>query len=71
MRELYIRMGSAIQWLRRFEMMKSAPASEDYAKRVKSTEGVYVVPAFVGLVHHIGMLTHVAIFINSGKRTFH
>ncbi|UXV31051.1 glycerol kinase GlpK [Mammaliicoccus sciuri] len=42
--------GSAIQWLRDgLRMIKSAPASEDYANRVKSTEGVYVVPAFVGL----------------------
>ncbi|GGH99061.1 MULTISPECIES: glycerol kinase GlpK [Mammaliicoccus] len=42
--------GSAIQWLRDgLRMIKSAPASEAYAKRVKSTEGVYVVPAFVGL----------------------
>lgn len=42
--------GSAIQWLRDgLRMIKSAPASEEYAKKVKSTEGVYVVPAFVGL----------------------
>ncbi|MCJ0958036.1 glycerol kinase GlpK [Mammaliicoccus sciuri] len=42
--------GSAIQWLRDgLRMIKSAPASEDYANRVKSTDGVYVVPAFVGL----------------------
>ncbi|RIN22713.1 glycerol kinase GlpK [Mammaliicoccus vitulinus] len=42
--------GSAIQWLRDgLRMIKSAPASEAYAKCVKSTEGVYVVPAFVGL----------------------
>ncbi|MBG9205321.1 glycerol kinase GlpK [Staphylococcus sciuri] len=42
--------GSAIQWLRDgLRMIKSAPSSEDYANRVKSTEGVYVVPAFVGL----------------------
>lgn len=42
--------GSAIQWLRDgLRMLKTAPASEDYAKRVDSTEGVYVVPAFVGL----------------------
>ncbi|MCY1027737.1 glycerol kinase GlpK, partial [Mammaliicoccus sciuri] len=35
--------GSAIQWLRDgLRMIKSAPASEDYANRVKSTEGVYV-----------------------------
>ncbi|KRF02432.1 glycerol kinase [Paenibacillus sp. Soil766] len=42
--------GSAIQWLRDgLRMIKSAKDSEDYAKRVVSTEGVYVVPAFVGL----------------------
>ncbi|MGX0035239.1 glycerol kinase [Staphylococcus auricularis] len=42
--------GSAIQWLRDgLRMIDSAPATEDYAKRVDSTEGVYFVPAFVGL----------------------
>lgn len=42
--------GSAIQWLRDgLRMIKSAKDSELYAKRVNSTEGVYVVPAFVGL----------------------
>lgn len=42
--------GSAIQWLRDgLRMIQSAPQSEDYAKRVDDTEGVYVVPAFVGL----------------------
>ncbi|KIL47802.1 glycerol kinase GlpK [Jeotgalibacillus campisalis] len=42
--------GSAVQWLRDgMRMLKTAPASEDYASRVDSTEGVYVVPAFVGL----------------------
>lgn len=42
--------GSAIQWLRDgMRMLKSAPDSEDYAARVESTDGVYVVPAFVGL----------------------
>ncbi|MGM9986296.1 MAG: glycerol kinase GlpK [Bacillaceae bacterium] len=42
--------GSAIQWLRDgLRMFKDASESEQYAKRVKSTEGVYVVPAFVGL----------------------
>lgn len=30
-------------------MINSAPQSESYATRVDSTEGVYVVPAFVGL----------------------
>ncbi|HEU5141096.1 MAG TPA: glycerol kinase GlpK [Bacillales bacterium] len=42
--------GSAIQWLRDgLRMLKSAPESEKYAERVSSTDGVYVVPAFVGL----------------------
>ncbi|MGD7043768.1 glycerol kinase GlpK [Jeotgalibacillus proteolyticus] len=42
--------GSAVQWLRDgMRMLKTAPASEEYASRVESTEGVYVVPAFVGL----------------------
>lgn len=42
--------GSAIQWLRDgLRMFNDAAASERYAERVDSTEGVYVVPAFVGL----------------------
>ncbi|MFE8702006.1 glycerol kinase GlpK [Cytobacillus sp. FJAT-54145] len=42
--------GSAIQWLRDgLRMLKHASDSENYAKKVESTEGVYVVPAFVGL----------------------
>lgn len=42
--------GSAIQWLRDgMRMFKDASESEVYASRVESTEGVYVVPAFVGL----------------------
>ncbi|MFJ7308792.1 glycerol kinase GlpK [Peribacillus frigoritolerans] len=42
--------GSAIQWLRDgLRMLHDAKDSEAYAKRVKSTDGVYVVPAFVGL----------------------
>ncbi len=42
--------GSAIQWLRDgLRMLKTAGDSETYANRVDSTEGVYVVPAFVGL----------------------
>lgn len=42
--------GSALQWLRDgMRMINSSPDSETYAKRVDSTEGVYVVPAFVGL----------------------
>ena len=42
--------GSAIQWLRDgLRMFRNSSESEEYAKRVESTEGVYVVPAFVGL----------------------
>ena len=42
--------GSAIQWLRDgMRMLKDSAQSESYAERVSSAEGVYVVPAFVGL----------------------
>jgi len=42
--------GSAVQWLRDgLRMFKSSADSERYAERVPSTDGVYVVPAFVGL----------------------
>ncbi|MFJ5717964.1 glycerol kinase GlpK [Neobacillus sp. NPDC093127] len=42
--------GSAIQWLRDgLRMFNNAAESEKYAASVASTEGVYVVPAFVGL----------------------
>lgn len=42
--------GSAIQWLRDgLRMLKSAKNSEQYATRIETTDGVYVVPAFVGL----------------------
>lgn len=42
--------GSAIQWLRDgLRMFRKAEESEAYASRVTSSEGVYVVPAFVGL----------------------
>ncbi|WP_018665197.1 glycerol kinase GlpK [Heyndrickxia acidiproducens] len=42
--------GSAIQWLRdSMRMIKTSAQSEEYADRVVSTDGVYVVPAFVGL----------------------
>ncbi|WP_202406367.1 glycerol kinase GlpK [Pontibacillus yanchengensis] len=42
--------GSAIQWLRDgLHMIEDAPDSEHFADQVNSTEGVYVVPAFVGL----------------------
>lgn len=42
--------GSAVQWLRDgLQMINTAAESEQYARKVDSTDGVYVVPAFVGL----------------------
>lgn len=42
--------GSAIQWLRDgMRMFNESSDSELYAAKVESTDGVYVVPAFVGL----------------------
>lgn len=42
--------GSAIQWLRDgLRMFRKSEESEAYASRVTSSDGVYVVPAFVGL----------------------
>ncbi|MFB4167869.1 glycerol kinase GlpK [Virgibacillus sp. JSM 102003] len=42
--------GSAIQWLRDgLKIIENAPQTEELAKKVDSTDGVYMVPAFVGL----------------------
>lgn len=42
--------GAAIQWLRdELRMIKTSPESEKYANNVEDTDGVYLVPAFVGL----------------------
>ncbi len=42
--------GAAIQWLRDgLKILDAAPDSEYFASKVPSSEGVYVVPAFVGL----------------------
>src|SRR5699024_2259540 len=42
--------GSAVQWLRDgLRMINKARDTENYTRRVTSSEGVYVVPAFVGL----------------------
>ena len=42
--------GAAIQWLRdELRMIKKAEDSEEYATAVEDTNGVYMVPAFVGL----------------------
>ena len=42
--------GATIQWLRdELRMIKTSPESERYAEAVDDTNGVYLVPAFVGL----------------------
>ena len=42
--------GAAIQWLRdELRMIKSAGQSEEYARDVEDSNGVYLVPAFTGL----------------------
>ena len=42
--------GSAVQWLRDgLKMIDTASESENLATKVDSTDGVYIVPAFVGL----------------------
>ena len=42
--------GAAIQWLRdEMELIDNAAESEEYARKVEDTDGVYVVPAFAGL----------------------
>jgi glycerol kinase len=42
--------GAAVQWLRdELRMVSKASQTEEYAKAVEDTNGVYVVPAFAGL----------------------
>ena len=42
--------GSAVKWLRdAVELVKNAADTEGYAKSIKDNDGVYIVPAFVGL----------------------
>jgi glycerol kinase len=42
--------GSAVKWLRdELQLIKDAADTEGYAKSIDSSDGVYVVPAFVGL----------------------
>lgn len=42
--------GAIVQWLRdEMRMIRKSCETEDYAKKVDSTNGVYIVPAFVGL----------------------
>jgi glycerol kinase len=41
--------GAAIEWLEDVELLDDANESEDVARNVDSTDGVYFVPAFTGL----------------------
>ncbi|HUF13626.1 MAG TPA: glycerol kinase GlpK [Longimicrobiales bacterium] len=42
--------GAAVQWLRdELQVIESAPETEELARSLDSNEGVYLVPAFVGL----------------------
>lgn len=42
--------GAAVQWLRdELQLIKTAAESEEFARKVNDTNGVYVVPAFTGL----------------------
>jgi len=56
--------GAAIQWLRDgLKIIDEAPDSEFYARKVKDSDGVYVVPAFAGLgAPHWDMYARGAIF---------
>ncbi|MFT6935976.1 MAG: glycerol kinase [Saprospiraceae bacterium] len=66
--------GAAIQWLRDgLKIIDEAPDSEYYAMKVPSTDGVYVVPAFVGLgAPHWDMYARGAIFgLTRGTRKAH
>jgi glycerol kinase len=48
--------GAAVQWLRdELKLIDDAAQSEELALRVQDSNGVYVVPAFVGLGHPIGI----------------
>lgn len=39
----------------RMRMIRTAGQSEEYAKRVPDSNGVYIVPAFAGMGHRIGI----------------
>lgn len=48
--------GAAIQWLRdEMRMIKNAAQTEEYARAVNDTAGVYIVPAFAGMGAPIGI----------------
>ena len=44
-------------------MLKDAADSEKYATKSRITEGVYVVPAFVGLGHRIGIVMSAGLYL--------
>ena len=49
--------GSALQWLRDgLQLIRTAGESESLIQGITSTDGVYMVPAFVGLGPHIGIV---------------
>lgn len=53
--------GAAIQWLRdELQLIRTAAESESVAASVSDTDGVYVVPAFVGLGAPIGIASRAA-----------
>lgn len=56
--------GAAVQWLRDgLKIIGSSAASEKWAKKVKDSGGIYVVPAFVGLgAPHWNMYARGAVF---------
>jgi glycerol kinase len=42
--------GAVVQWLRdEMDMLENSAQSEEFAKKVKDSNGIYIVPAFVGL----------------------
>lgn len=66
--------GAAIQWLRDgLKLIDAAPDSEYFSKKVPSTDGVYVVPAFAGLgAPYWDMYARGAIFgLTRGTRKAH
>ena len=66
--------GAAIQWLRdELGIIKTAAESEDFANKVDDTNGVYMVPAFVGLgAPYWDMYARGAIFgLTRGANKYH
>jgi glycerol kinase len=50
LRAVFFIAGAAIKWLRDgLKLIKTAPETDEIAKSLETTEGIYVVPAFAGL----------------------